>query len=64
MEGRVGLIPAAAAELVQHGHEVLIESSAGELSGYPDGAYREAGVRIVPDAAGLYGEAELIVKVK
>lgn len=64
LEGRVALIPPAAAELVRAGHEVLVEAGAGEASGYPDTLYTDAGVRIVPDAAALYGEATLIVKVK
>ncbi len=64
LEGRVGLIPAAAAELVQHGHEVYVESGAGAASGYPDSAYTQAGVKILPDARTLYGEAQMIVKVK
>jgi alanine dehydrogenase len=64
LEGRVGLIPAAAAELVRHGHEVFIEQSAGVLSGYPDDTYRAVGVKILPDAASLYGTAEMIIKVK
>jgi len=64
LEGRVGLIPAAAAELVKHGHELIIEQGAGELSGYLDRHYETRGVIVVPDAATLYGEAEMIVKVK
>ncbi|MGE0371771.1 MAG: alanine dehydrogenase [Gammaproteobacteria bacterium] len=64
MEGRVGLIPAAAHELVDQGHEVLVEQTAGQLSGYPDQAYRDIGAHVVPDAAALYGAADLIIKVK
>jgi alanine dehydrogenase len=64
MEGRVALVPAAAAELVRQGHEVFIEQSAGVASGHHDEAYRSSGVRILPDAASLYGAAGLIVKVK
>ena len=64
LEGRVALVPEAAGELVHHGHEVLVESGAGLQSGYPDEAYARVGVRVVPDAATLYGEARLIVKVK
>ncbi|QBQ54291.1 alanine dehydrogenase [Nitrosococcus wardiae] len=64
LEGRVALVPEATAELVQQGHEVFIESSAGELSGYPDTAYQTAGVTILPDARSLYEAAKLIVKVK
>lgn len=64
LEGRVGLIPAAAAELARCGHEVFIQSGAGILSGYADDAYVTAGVKILPDAASLYGTAQMIVKVK
>jgi len=62
-EGRVALIPPAASELVKQGHEVFVQSGAGQASGYPDLDYRQAGAQIVPDAAALYG-AQLIVKVK
>lgn len=64
LEGRVGLIPAACADLVRAGHSVYIEAGAGEKSGYPDSAYRALGVTILPNAEQLYGTAELIVKVK
>ncbi len=64
LEGRVGLIPAAAGDLVRSGHEVLIQSGAGLKSGYPDEAYQAVGVQVVPDAAALYGGCELVVKVK
>ncbi|GAB6040025.1 alanine dehydrogenase [Endothiovibrio diazotrophicus] len=64
LEGRVGLVPAACSELVARGHQVLVEGGAGLKSGYGDEEFRAAGARIVDDAAGLYGEAELVVKVK
>jgi alanine dehydrogenase len=64
LEGRVALIPEAAGELVRAGNEVSVQAGAGEKSGYPDGAYSAYGVRILPDAAALYGRAQLIVKVK
>ena len=64
LEGRVALVPAAAADLVRHGHTVYIQSGAGEKSGFTDEAYAKVGVQIVPDAAALYAAAELIVKVK
>ncbi len=64
LEGRVGLVPEACETLVQAGHRVFLESGAGAASGYPDRQYRTFGVEIVPDAAALYGEAELVVKVK
>ena len=64
LEGRVGLVPQAAAQLVRRGHEVLVETGAGEASGYPDEAYRTLGAGIAADAAAVYGAARLIVKVK
>jgi alanine dehydrogenase len=64
LEGRVALIPAAAAELVKYGHEVNIQSNAGRLSGYTDDDYSAAGLQILPDAKSLYESAEMIVKVK
>jgi alanine dehydrogenase len=64
LEGRVGLIPAAAAELVRVGHEVAVEHEAGRLSGYADTDYQAVGVSVLPDAAALYGWAQMVVKVK
>ncbi len=64
MEGRVGLIPAATAELTQAGHSVFVETRAGEQSGYADQDYRTAGAHILPDAPALYEKAQLIIKVK
>ena len=63
-EGRVALIPAAAGELVQHGHQVCVEKGAGLLSGYTDEQYLASGVEILPDAKAVYDSAEMIVKVK
>jgi alanine dehydrogenase len=64
LEGRVGLIPAAAGQLVAQGHEVYVEKSAGVLSGYSDAQYAEAGVNLVESADELFDSAEMIVKVK
>ena len=64
LEGRVGLIPAAAAELVRHGHQVFIEKNAGVKSGYSDDNFRAVGVEVLATAADVYGKAEMIVKVK
>ncbi len=63
-EGRVALIPEAAAQLVLHGHQVYIQSQAGIISGYSDDDYSELGIHIVPDAPALYDVAQIIVKVK
>ena len=64
LEGRVALVPAATGELVARGHEVFIEAGAGLTSGYSDTEYESAGAKIPADATSLYGDSELIVKVK
>ena len=63
-EYRVGLTPAAAAELVRAGHEVLVQSGAGLGVDFADSAYEAAGAAILPDAAAVFEGAEMIVKVK
>lgn len=63
-EGRVALIPAAAAELVRAGHEVRIQAGAGIPTGYSDRDFLEVGVAIAADAADLYGHAQMVIKVK
>lgn len=63
-EGRVALIPAACAQLIQHGHEVFVQTQAGVMSGYSDADYQSAGVSVLSDAATLYAQAQLVVKVK
>jgi len=63
-EYRVGLTPTAVREYVSRGHEVIVETTAGQGAGYPDEAYQRAGAKIVPDADAVFAGAELIVKVK
>jgi alanine dehydrogenase len=63
-EYRVALTPDGVRELVDAGHEVVVQSGAGEGSAIIDERYQEQGARIVPDAESVFGEAELIVKVK
>lgn len=63
-EGRIALTPQAVAALVEAGTRVLVEQSAGLLSGFSDRQYQQAGAEIVPDAAALYGGCGLVVKVK
>ena len=64
-EYRVALTPAGAREVLrEHGHEVLIQSGAGEGSLIEDAAFAAQGARLVPDAAAVFGEADLVLKVK
>ncbi|MDQ3522528.1 MAG: alanine dehydrogenase, partial [Gemmatimonadota bacterium] len=57
-------VPAGAEALIHAGHTVLIERGAGEGSGFEDEQYREVGARIVPNVDDVWGEAEMIMKVK
>ena len=63
-EYRVGLTPNSVAEFVRHGHEVFVQSTAGDGIGFADEMYEAAGATIVPDAAAVFEKGELIVKVK
>jgi len=62
-EPRVALVPESTRKLVQAGYEIVIESGAGELAGFADAEYREAGVEIQSDPAALLGSADLVLKV-
>ena len=62
-ETRVALSSHAAHELSRAGHRVFVEAGAGEASGVPDAAYEEAGARVVGDAAKVWDDSELVVKV-
>ncbi|MET0411296.1 MAG: alanine dehydrogenase [Polyangiaceae bacterium] len=63
-EFRIALKPAGAELLVRDGHRVLIEAGAGQGSGFSDDDFRRTGAVIVGDAERVFGEAELLVKVK
>ena len=63
-EYRVGLVPGGVKTLVDSGHEVLVETRAGEGSGISDEEYRQAGAETVGAAAEVWKRAEIVVKVK
>ena len=63
-EYRVAITRAGVRELTTHGHEVLIQSGAGEGSALSDDDFAEQGAGILPDAEAVFREAELILKVK
>lgn len=63
-EYRVGLTPASVRELINAGHQVLVETMAGDAIGFDDQQYIEAGARIVSHASDVFESAEMIVKVK
>ncbi|WP_372881538.1 alanine dehydrogenase [Psychromonas sp.] len=63
-EYRVGMVPASVRELVQNGHDIIVETNAGMGIGFSDQDYITAGARIENDAATIFAKAEMIVKVK
>ena len=63
-EYRVGMTPDDVRSYVSHGHRVLIEQSAGTGAGYEDEEYTKHGAVIATTATQVFGEADLIVKVK
>lgn len=63
-EHRVSLLPSAAYQLTKRGHTILVQKSAGIGSGYLDEDYEAAGARMIENAADIFREAEMIVKVK
>jgi alanine dehydrogenase len=63
-EARVGVTPAGVKALTEAGHTVLVETQAGEQSGFPDAEYQNAGAEIVGDAGNVWGKSETVVKVK
>lgn len=63
-EYRVGMVPASVRELVSHGHQVVVEKNAGVGIGIDDDIYVNAGASIIDEAAEIFQQADMIVKVK
>lgn len=63
-EFRVGLTPDNVREYVRHGHNVSVEAGAGLASGFSDDDYRQAGATVVDDAALVWQDCDLMIKVK
>ena len=62
-ERRVSLVPDIVAKLVKQGLEISVETGAGEKAYFSDGDYEAAGAKIITDAAALWGEADILLKV-
>ncbi|MGB3507824.1 MAG: Re/Si-specific NAD(P)(+) transhydrogenase subunit alpha [Microcoleaceae cyanobacterium] len=62
-ESRVALVPDVVAKLVKQGLEVQVETGAGEKSFFFDGAYEQAGAKIIPDTAQLWGQTDVLLKI-
>jgi alanine dehydrogenase len=63
-ERRVALLPDGVVELVQAGHQVIVEENAGELSGFANDEYLQAGASIAAQLSDIWQEVDLLVKVK
>ncbi|MCL1937558.1 MAG: alanine dehydrogenase [Candidatus Azobacteroides sp.] len=63
-ENRVSLTPGGAYALIQHGHEVFIQTQAGANSGFGDEIYQRVGAKILPTAEEVFATADMIMKVK
>src|SRR5215212_2682466 len=63
-ENRIALVPAGAETLIGAGHSVLVEVGGGIGSGFPDEAYTAVGAKIAPDAATVWRDSDMIMKVK
>lgn len=63
-ETRVAILPDQAKELIELGHEVLLETCAGAQSGYPDDEYIAAGVKIVPSMEEVYKKSDVVLGIK
>ena len=63
-EYRVAITPSGVHELTEHGHDVLVEKDAGVGSQISDDDYVAAGARIIGSADDVWGEADMVLKVK
>jgi len=63
-EYRVGMMPVGADQLVRAGHQVFVETNAGVASGFADDDYKRVGATIAKSADEVFGNADMIVKVK
>ncbi len=63
-EYRVAIVPAGVRQLIKHGHRVIVETGAGNGSGFADKDYIEEGAEIARNPLEVYDQAQMIVKVK
>lgn len=63
-ENRIAVVPSGAESLIAAGHQVMVETGGGLGSGFADDAYTSVGAKIAPDAATVWKDCEMIMKVK
>jgi len=63
-ENRVAMTPAGVEQMIEHGHTVDVETTAGEGSGFSDQQYEKAGAKIIGTAQEIYTQSDMVMKVK
>ena len=63
-EKRVATTPDVATQLIKMGFDVSVQSGAGDAANFSDDSYREVGCTVVPDAASIWGDSDIILKVR
>ena len=63
-ESRVGLTPVSVKELVNHGHQILVQNQAGFGAGFENSDYESAGAKIIKEACDIFYDVDMIIKVK
>lgn len=63
-EHRVSIPPSGVREFIKHGHTVLVESNAGQGSGFTDEEYMDAGATVLETVADVWARADMVIKVK
>lgn len=63
-ENRVAMTPAGVEQMIGQGHTIMVETTAGEGSGFLDENYVNAGAQIEPSAQAVYEKSEMVMKVK
>ncbi|MFO8020235.1 MAG: alanine dehydrogenase [Promethearchaeia archaeon] len=63
-EGRVSLTPANVEDLIQKGHNILIEKDAGRIAGFKNENYEKSGAKVIEKKSTVYSDSEILVKVK
>ena len=63
-ETRVALVPESVGQLIKKGNEVLVQTGAGDRASFLNSAYERVGARVLPDAASVFGESDMVCKVQ
>ena len=64
LEKRVAATPDSVEKIIKLGYQMVVQAGASDATSYSDAAYAEAGAEIVPDATAVFGEADVVLKVR